>query len=140
MVYNKGKAKKAAKVKTKINSIVKKAKKIKGTKAKVKYVNKKMCQMCTYDWAAYRYNGNSSKYDDAYEAYGCLVKGKAVCSGYAEAFSAIMTELNIPVKYVSTSDHTWNKVKVGKKWLHVDITCNDCTSSTRWLLKTTRKD
>jgi len=36
-------------------------------------------------------------------------------------------------------NHIWNKVKVGKKWLHVDVTWNDCTHSTKYLLKSSHK-
>ena len=118
MAYNSAKAKRAKKMEQKINSIVKYAKRRKGTRAKVSYVNYRLCKMCSYHWTAYRHHsrGNSiAKYADAYEAYGCLVNGKAVCSGYSKAFNAVMVQLGIPTTRVVTRDHAWNKVKIGNQ-------------------------
>lgn len=133
--YNSTKAKKANALNKKVMKIVKGAKKKKGTRAKVKYVNKQMCKTCSYHWAAYRASNGYLKYPDAYTAYGCLVKHKAVCSGYTDAFAAIMTELNIPNGYGHSPNHIWNKVKIGKTWYHVDVTWNDSTHSSKYLLK-----
>lgn len=133
--YKESKAKKANALNKKLMKIVRGAKKKKGTRAKVKYVNKQLCKTCSYHWAAYRAAKGYSKYPDAYNAYGCLVKHKAVCSGYTDAFAAIMTELNIQNGYGHSPNHIWNKVKIGKKWYHVDVTWNDCTHSSKYLLK-----
>ena len=125
---------KAVKTEKVINSIVKKAKKKKGARAKIKYVNTRMCNLCRYDYDTYR---RTKKYStDAYTAYGCLVRHKAVCSGYAEAFRAIMVQLGIPNTYANGHNHRWNKVKIGKKWYHVDVTWNDTGGRrTKYLLK-----
>lgn len=133
--YDSAKAKKANTLNTKLMKIVKGAKKKKGTRAKVKYVNKQLCKTCSYHWAAYKAKNGYSKYPNAYNAYGCLVNHKAVCSGYSEAFAAIMTELGIPNTYATSPNHRWNKVKIGKTWYHVDVTWNDCTHSNKYLLK-----
>lgn len=141
--YNSSKASEANKLRKKIDNIVKGAKKKKGVRAKVKYVNKRMCDTSKYYWAAYRAHRKGKdmlKYPHAFDAYGCLVLHRSVCAGYAEAFAAIMTELDIPVKTVSTKTHAWNKVKVGNKWLHVDVTWNDCSKNkTKYLLKKSHK-
>ena len=136
--YNSTKAKEANAVNKKVMKIVRGAKKKKGVRAKVKYVNKQLCKTCSYHWKAYKAHkkGNyPEKYKHCYDAYGCLVEHKAVCSGYSEAFAAIMTELNIPNTYAHSPNHRWNKVKIGKKWYHVDVTWNDCTHSNKYLLK-----
>lgn len=133
--YKESKAKKANALNKKLMKIVRGAKKKKGTRAKVKYVNKQLCKTCTYHWAAYRSSKGYSKYPNAYNAYGCLVQHKAVCSGYTDAFAAIMTELNIKNGYGHSPNHIWNKVKIGKRWYHVDVTWNDCTHSSKYLLK-----
>ena len=135
--YNSTKAKKANAINKKVMKIVNGAKKKKGTRAKVKYVNKQLCNTCTYHWKAYRASNGYSKYPNAYNAYGCLVNHKAVCSGYTDAFAAIMTELNITNDYGHSPNHIWNKVKIGKTWYHVDVTWNDCTHSNKYLLKKT---
>jgi len=134
---NTAKIKNNAKLAKKINSIANGAKKKKGVKNKVKYINKQMCKICRYDYDTYRHNKKAS--DQAYTAYGCLVRGKAVCSGYAKAFHAICVQCGIQDKYAYGKNHIWNKVKVGKKWLHVDVTWNDCTHSTKYLLKSSHK-
>lgn len=137
--YNSKAAAKQKKLTKKINSIVSGAKKKKGTCAKVKYINKRICQTCSYHWAAYKAHKKGKypkKYEHCHDAYGCLVQHKAVCSGYTDAFNAICVQLNIPTSYGHGKNHIWNKVKIGKKWYHVDVTWNDCTHSTRWLLKT----
>ena len=135
--YNSKKATIANALNKKVMKIVKGAKKKKGTRAKVKYVNKQICKTCSYHYAAYKAHkkGNYTKYKHCYDAYGCLVEHKAVCAGYSEAFAAIMTELNIPNTYAHSPNHRWNKVKIGKKWYHVDVTWNDCTHSNKYLLK-----
>ena len=92
--------------------------------------------MCSYDWSAY-YSDDWEKYADAYSAYGCLVKGKAVCEGYSLAFNAIMLELGIPTKRMSGGGHAWNMVKIGNRWYHVDVTWNDTSDSNRYLLTRT---
>lgn len=62
-------------------------------------------------------------------AYGALVKGEAVCQGYAMAFNLIMNKLSIPVINVYGSgngeDHVWNQVLADGEWLFVDVTFND---------------
>lgn len=143
MTYVPSKAKKANKLEKKMRPIINAAKKKKGTVAKIKFINKKMCSISRYDNAAYRAHKKlgytSSKHYDAYTAYGCIVKKKAVCSGYAEAFAAFMTELGIPVARIVTPEHAWNMVQVGNKWLHVDVTWNDCTHSNKYLLTKSHK-
>ena len=123
MIYNKSKAKKAKKIRKQMNKIIKKARKKKGTKAKVICVNEQLCKRASYDWAAYR--SNSSKYAYAHEPYGCLVKRKAVCDGYAKSFYAITRELKIPSALIYGGAHCWAKAKIGGKWYYVDVSQND---------------
>ena len=122
-----------------INSIVKGAKKKKSIRSKVKYINKRLCNTCKYDYDTYKHNKKASK--KAYSSYGCLVRHKAVCSGYAEAFHLICVQCGIQDKYAYSKNHVWNKVKIGKKWYHVDVTWNDCQkrNKTKYLLKKSHK-
>ena len=98
--------------------IAKTAKKKKTKKEKIKYVNSKLCKICKYNESA----------ADRGTPYGCLIKHKAVCRGYAIAFDMIMEELKIPHQYIESKDHAWNRVKVSGKWYYVDVTWNDCYS------------
>jgi hypothetical protein len=67
--------------------------------------------------------------DDAYDAYGIMVEGKAVCDGYAEAFFLMVTCLGIDCDIVvGTADgesHAWNQIKLDNQWYNVDLTWDD---------------
>lgn len=62
-------------------------------------------------------------------AYGCLVKGNAVCQGYAEAFLLLMDKLGIPAGMVAgVTDvglHAWNYVYVNGAYYWLDTTWDD---------------
>ena len=63
----------------------------------------------------------------SYTAYGTLINGKAVCSGYATASELLLESYGIPV-VIATSDkmdHAWSLVQLNKKWYHMDITWDD---------------
>ena len=72
--------------------------------------------------------------DDMYGIYGALVKGEAVCNGYAKAFKYILDGMNIPCVLVSgiginsngeTESHAWNYVLIKDVWYAVDVTWDD---------------
>jgi hypothetical protein len=85
--------------------------------------------------AAHDYLVKNCKYgypeneDDAYDAYGTMVEGHAVCDGYAEAFFLMMTCLGIDSDIVvgtaSGELHAWNQVKLDNEWYNVDVTWDD---------------
>ncbi len=58
-------------------------------------------------------------------AYGALVYGSAICSGYADAFSLFMDKLNIPNYKVVSNTHVWNVVYINNMWMHIDLTYDD---------------
>lgn len=62
-----------------------------------------------------------------FEAYGLFINHKAVCSGYAKAFTGLAEALNVPVLTISSTvmNHAWNMVYDGGKWLYVDATWDD---------------
>ncbi|MGN0666075.1 MAG: transglutaminase domain-containing protein [Huintestinicola sp.] len=56
--------------------------------------------------------------------YGALVNKKALCEGYAKAFSYLCNIAgieNIIVTGYTTVDHMWNMVKLDGSWYHVDV-------------------
>lgn len=60
--------------------------------------------------------------------YGALVRGKALCEGYAKAFSYLCNLAgieNIIVTGGTNVPHMWNMVKLGGNWYHVDVTWDD---------------
>lgn len=62
-----------------------------------------------------------------YNAYGILVNRRAVCNGYAVAYSYLLECMGIP-SYVLSSDsmnHAWNLVYLDGGWYHADLTFDD---------------
>ena len=62
-----------------------------------------------------------------YTAYGALVNKKAVCEGYARAYSYLLYKAEISNKCLDNGKefHCWNLVQLDKKWYHVDLTDDD---------------
>lgn len=76
----------------------------------------------------------SYKYNDvkSYSAYNALVSKKAVCEGYAKAYSYLLSKLGVRSKIINSEEvaHCWNMVKLGGSWYHVDVTSDDPTPET----------
>ena len=92
---------------------------------KVKAAHDYLVKICSYE---YSLDWSTTK---ANTAYGALVKKKAQCSGYARAFKALCDGMGIKCYYVHATEasinpsHQWNIVKVGKRYYHIDVQCND---------------
>lgn len=116
---------------------------LKTDEEKVKFLNREIRALTRYDY----------KYDvkDLYNPngllntpYGAITKGKSVCQGYANTFTLLAEELEIPVIKLRGYDkrskeyHVWNVVYVEKNgvldWYHVDVTWNDTSGSNKHLL------
>lgn len=71
--------------------------------------------------------GTLSSIPNVYNAYGALVEGKAVCQGYALAYSALLHTVDIDADICdsNTMNHAWNVVSIGGAWYHVDVTWDD---------------
>lgn len=94
--------------------------------------------LAAHDWLANRVEYDSkaaeheADYPDSFTAYGALVKGKAVCEGYAKAYQLLLNRVGMNCITVngalsadSTAGHMWNMVQVGTSWYHVDVTSDD---------------
>ncbi|MDZ5471908.1 transglutaminase domain-containing protein [Bacillus sp. 31A1R] len=119
-----------SKLNKKVNSVYKKAQVKKTIKEKIKYYHDYIVNNTKYDIKNYQ---KGSIPDSSYNSYGTLVKGVAVCQGYAYAMKIFLNKEGI-TNYIVTGDansyggwegHAWNLVKVGKKYFHVDPTWND---------------
>lgn len=79
---------------------------------------------CDYDYENY---DNGFLQYDVYTVWGVLVDERAVCQGYAQAYSALLKEVGIDSIVVSSSDmeHAWNMVYIDEYWYHVDVTWDD---------------
>ena len=70
---------------------------------------------------------------EASNAYGALILGKAVCGGYAQAYALLAKAVGLEVYYVEGMVdyngeeiiHAWNRVKIEDQWLVVDTTWDD---------------
>lgn len=69
-----------------------------------------------------------------YEADSALSEGLAVCSGYAEAFNTLCRACGIEsisvhgyaaAQPINGREHSWNCVRLGGSWYHVDVTKDD---------------
>ena len=71
-------------------------------------------------------NDTESPYSNT--IYGALVQKKALCEGYAKAFSYLCNLAGIENTIVTGHTkvpHMWNMVKLGGNWYHVDVTWDD---------------
>ena len=126
-------AAKDAKFKVKVQSVVEEAEKLENLYDKVLYVHDYIVDNTSYDYdaAASTSDSDYDEYFDSRTSYGCLVNGKAVCSGYAEAFQCIMQALDIPCGCISGvsvdggEPHEWNYVKLGDYNYQIDVTWDD---------------
>jgi hypothetical protein len=85
---------------------------------KLKYFHDYLITNCATD---------DSGSNDIYSAtiYGTLIKGKALCEGYAKTFSYLCNLAGIENCLVSgmvNLPHMWNMVKVNGRWYHLDVT------------------
>ncbi len=62
-----------------------------------------------------------------FTAYGALVNGKAVCSGYARAFMMMCRAVGLDTIYISDSqmNHSWNAVMIDGEIFYIDCTFDD---------------
>ena len=61
-------------------------------------------------------------------AYGVLLQGYGICSGYSDAMAVILDKLHFINYKVSNDQHIWNLVYLDGEWLHLDLTWDDPVS------------
>ena len=88
------------------------------------------------------YSSYAAEYNaDPCNAYGALVAHKPVCQAYSLAYRAILNQLGIECTYVanhSDDGHSWNRVKIGGSWYHVDVTWDDPIPDKGWTKPSTQ--
>ena len=101
-----------------------------GTFEQVLYVHDYLCGNVVYDKALYE----SGEFDTpTITAYGALMEGKTICSGYAMAFSLLMRELGYDgaVEFNNygqigiAEGHVWNYVRLDGEYYYFDVTWDD---------------
>lgn len=72
----------------------------------------------------------------AFTPYGVLVKGSAVCEGYAKCFQYFLSQLGIKSGTIlgkgSKELHMWNAVLIDDNWYYVDPSWNDSKDYERY--------
>lgn len=83
-----------------------------------------------YDYTSYLKN---SIPDESFSAYGCLVRGVAVCEGYSRAMKLLCDLSSLDCLVVSGKfkngasweGHAWNMIRVDGSYYHLDVTNDD---------------
>ncbi|MBP5303577.1 MAG: hypothetical protein J6Z00_01625 [Clostridia bacterium] len=92
-----------------------------------KYLHDKICAMCDYDYDTA--HGTSQASALAYSAYGALIRGKAVCTGYTLAMQLLCNYVNIPCYHIrgiaQGGDHMWNIIYLTGYPYFLDVTWDD---------------
>lgn len=90
---------------------------------KVKIIHDYIIDNTTYDTLK-----TENIHDDTYKsntAYGVLIQGYGICSGYSDAVSIFLNKLNIENYKISNDSHIWNLVYLNGVWSHLDATWDD---------------
>lgn len=86
-------------------------------------------EIAVHDYIAGKVAYDPEQQEESFGVYGALVKGRAVCSGYAEAFKMLMNMLGAECLLVTGEaggiGHAWNLVNLNGEWYHVDVTWDD---------------
>lgn len=104
----------------------------KTTKEKIKALHDAIVLKCTYDTKNMSYNSKLIKnYEMIYSqnmVLHMLLDKKGICENYARLFKECCDRLFIPCDLVSgitSGDHMWNRVYIGSKSYHIDLTYAD---------------
>lgn len=108
-------------------------------------INQYLCDTIEYDFDALdnaeenEFMYVDENYNDSFTAYGALINGRCVCSGYAAAFKLLSDEDGLESIVVTGIldgglSHAWNKIKLDDEWQIVDVTNNDTDYITNALL------
>ena len=97
-----------------IEEIAAKAPKFASDKEAVKWIHDYIIENYEYD---YSYT--------SYSALSMIDTGSGVCNAYTSLFGALAGRFGIEYGVKSNGIHTWNVVKLGWKWYHVDVTWDD---------------
>lgn len=76
-------------------------------------------------WQALNYEYDQTYSDIGRDAYGFLVNGTGVCSGYASAYSIFCNILGIDTLGVASASHSWSCIYIDNRWTYVDVTFGD---------------
>ena len=93
---------------------------------KIKIINDYIINNTKYDQN--RSDKNIFEYKSN-NAYGVLIEGYGICSGYTDSMMLFLEKLNIKSYKVSSENHVWNKVFINNNWYNLDLTWDDPVNS-----------
>ena len=96
------------------------------TRDKIKAIHDYIINHTEYDTLKTK-NINDKTYHSN-TAYGVLIEGYGICSGYSDAMKLFLDKLNIINYKISNDQHIWNLVYLYGNWLHLDLTWDDPVS------------
>ena len=96
------------------------------TRDKIKAIHDYIIDHTEYDTLKTK-NINDKTYHSN-TAYGVLIEGYGICSGYSDAMKLFLDKLNIINYKISNDQHIWNLVYLDGTWLHLDLTWDDPVS------------
>lgn len=72
-------------------------------------------------------NGALDYSPNEYNSVGVFLNGKAICSGYASAYAALLRASGIEAVVVTSVEmnHDWTMLKIDGSWYHADLTWDD---------------
>lgn len=119
-------------VQDKLQVLCENAKKASDTQAgQIKYINDYLCSHVKYDYNFYNWLKSDRKtpYDSnkgilPNNAYGALVDGSAICTGFTHAVEEACNYLGIPNFHIENGTHAWNMVYIDNQWKNLDVTWN----------------
>lgn len=112
-------------VENKINDIIKDNM---TTEEKIKKIHDYVIDSTKYDTLK-----TNNIHDDTYKsntAYGVLIQGYGICSGYSDTMAIFLNALGIENYKISNDKHIWNLVYINGIWTHLDATWDDPISDT----------
>lgn len=109
----------------------------------LRYINPNMGfyekELALHEWLTFRVTYDHSASQDqsqnpnAFNIYGALVEGRAVCEGYSRAMQLLLEYVGIDCIVITgkieDTGHMWNMVKLDGDWYHLDATWNDSEDS-----------
>lgn len=94
---------------------------------KLRALHDYLIKNCQYDTEAAADGSKVNGADAPFTAYGALVDGKAVCAGYARAFTLLCQGAGLDAIYVVDAgmNHGWNAVRLEGETYFIDCTFDD---------------
>lgn len=128
------------KFREKVDGIVAQAEVLEGDFEKVLFVHDYILKNASYDHRL----AEADRHDTmGINAYGCLIEGKTICSGYTLAFDIIMkrlgyecgAEFNNYGQFSLLDGHVWNYCKLGDEYYYFDLTWDDTAFESEYYQK-----